>query len=476
MQGYQPYQEKLFSTINLREMIPANHLLLKVNNTINFSFIYELTEDLYCKRNGRPSIDPVLFFRMQMIGYLYGIKSDRQLCEEIQLNLAYRWFCGLNLEDKVPEHSSLTRIRDRFGVETYQAIFEKLLSQWIKTGVVKGKSMMSDASLVEANASLDSLVQREDGDPNARALKMYERQYHDFKEGKKQRTVSNQTHVSRTDPDATMVSRQGYHRKLTHKVHYSMDAKSRIITDCYVTTGAKHECTVLPERVEYHISTLGLTPQEWIADRGYGRGPTYAFLRGKNIRNYIPLHDINIGSGLLNQGDFNYDRATDRYRCPENHYLYPYNKPERNSVRRYRMLGRHCRECVLSTQCLPESQKHRARFIYRNLHQDEINRVRRRQKTSRFKKKLIERKWKIEGLFAEAKQYHGLRRAKYRGLKKFQIQCYMTALVQNIKRIIQIIFVFFYFLMFKKFSNLFKQIIYKLNCNYNLIFRNACLV
>ena len=108
-------------------MIPANHLLRKIDRVIDLDFIYDLTLDLYCSDNGRRFIDPVLFFRIQIIGYLYDIPSDRQLCEEVHLNLAYRWFCQLNLGDKIPDHSSLTRIRDRFGEETYLAIFERFI-------------------------------------------------------------------------------------------------------------------------------------------------------------------------------------------------------------------------------------------------------------------------------------------------------------------------------------------------------------
>jgi transposase len=240
MQGYQSYQERLFSIVNLSEMIPANHLLVKIDKALDLSFIYDLTKALYCKNNGRPSVDPVLFFRMQMVGYLYGIASDRQLCEEIHLNIAYRWFCRLNLEDKVPDHSSLTRIRDRFGVETYQAIFERLIKQWQQSGMIKGQRMISDANLFEANAGMNSLIKREDSGPNAKKiLKRYAQRYHDFKEGRKPRKVSNQTHVSKTDPQASLVSRKRVYRKLCYKTHYSIDAPSRIITDCHSTTGAR---------------------------------------------------------------------------------------------------------------------------------------------------------------------------------------------------------------------------------------------
>lgn len=456
MQGYKPYQEQLFSTVNLREMIPDKHLLIKIDKEIDFSFIYDLTKELYCNDNGRPSIDPVLFFRMQIIGYLFGIQSDRQLCEEIHLNIAYRWFCKLNLEDKVPDHSSLTKIRDRFGVDTFQKIFELLILQWKKEGIISGKRMISDASLVEADASMDSLVKREDGDPDARELKLYEQRYHDFKEGKKERKVSNQTHVSKTDPDATLVSRKGYYKKLNYKTHYSIDADSRMIVDCHATTGSKHECTVLPERAGYVLNRFTFAVKEWIADRGYGRGTTYEYFRSNGITTYIPLHSENLGEGKISRGEFQYDRENDRYLCPAGHYLYPYEKLEHGIMKRYRVTGGHCKICPLRETCLPDKYQNRSRFVYRSPHQDEIDDVRLRQNTSRFKKKLTERKWKIEGLFAEAKENHCLRRAKYRGILKFQIQCYMIAMVQNFKRLTSLIFAFFIYIFFaKKIKKLF---------------------
>lgn len=248
MQGRHVYEEESIVTIDLRALIPPNHLVFRVAKVVDLTFIYDLTKDLYCEDNGRPSVDPVLFFRMQLIGYLFGISSDRRLCEEVQLNLAYRWFCQLRFTDEVPDHSSFTRIRDRFGVERYRAIFDRLLQQLRAKGIVRGRRVMVDATLVEADASINSLVERPKSDPQARALTLYEQRYHDFKAGKKQRQVSNQTHVSASDPDATLVSRPGIYRKLYYKAHYTIDAESRMILDCHLTTGAHHECTVMPER------------------------------------------------------------------------------------------------------------------------------------------------------------------------------------------------------------------------------------
>ncbi|MCU7805478.1 MAG: transposase [Candidatus Thiodiazotropha sp. (ex Lucinoma borealis)] len=170
-----------------------------------------------------------------------------------------------------------------------------------------------------------------------------------------------------------------------------------------------------------------------MADKGYGRGPTYEQFHSLKIHTYIPLHDDNIGTGRLSRGEFTYDNCNDRYRCPDGHWMYPYDKPEKNIMNRYRMLGGHCKICSLRSTCLPDSQKNRAHFVYRSLHQSHIDKVRRRQSTRFFKTKLTELAWKVEGLFGEVKDNHCLRRTKYRGMANAQIQFYLTALTQNLK-------------------------------------------
>lgn len=216
---------------------------------------------------------------------------------------------------------------------------------------------------------------------------------------------------------------------------------NRIIIDTHASTGSAHECKVLPDRIVDIIRQFDI--QELVADKGYGRGPTYDLLDKHAIKHYIPLHSNNLGEGKISRGDFKYDRNNDRYVCPKNRYLYPYEKLEHGIMKRYRMVGGHCRKCDYSDQCLPDNLKHRARFIYRSPYQDKIDFVKKIQNTKLFKSKLLERKWKIEGIFAEAKALHCLSKAKYRGIKNFQIQCYVTAITQNIKRILNLILLFF---------------------------------
>ena len=210
--------------------------------------------------------------------------------------------------------------------------------------------MISDASLVE----------RECSDPESRELKAYERRYHDFKEGRRERKVSNQTHVSKTDPDSTLVSKGPAYKKLSYKTHYSIDADSHMIVDCHATTGSKHECTILPERANYILNHFTFKVKEWIADKGYGRGPTYEYFRSEDIITYIPLHSENLGEGKISRGEFQYDIESDRYICSEGHYLYPYDKLEHEIIKRYRIKGRHCKTCTLRETCLPDKYQNRA--------------------------------------------------------------------------------------------------------------------
>ena len=233
MQGRQKLSSPLFVSGDLDKFVPQTHKLRKIAKSLDFSFIADLTKHHYCPTNGRTSIDPVVYFKMQILKYLYGIPSDRQLCDEVHVNMAYRWFLNLSIEDKEPDHSSMTKIRDRLGEELFQTVFERIVLQCKKVGLIAGKQMVSDATLIEADAAKDSLV--------------LELKYNTNTLQVEPERISKTTHVSKTDPDA------------------------------HVTTGAQHECKILHGRVDYQIKRFKIQPKEWLADRGYGHGPTYDF-------------------------------------------------------------------------------------------------------------------------------------------------------------------------------------------------------
>ena len=548
MQGNHNFQPELFVQIDYEALIPSNHLLRRINKVLDLSFVKQLTKSFYSDTQGRPSIDPEVFFRICILGHIYGIKSDRQLCDEVAMNLAYRWFVGLTMSDEVPDHSSLTRVRDRLGVGCFASVFEQIVEQCRDAGLVPGKRIITDASLVEANASARKLERREqpaqaiegtdekqqspeavsqtvavkreqvgnyagkvDGDgssveASASAQKLERREQPtiavEIKDDKQQskeavsqtaavkrekvgnyagkvdgdgssveasasaqklerreqptmavevkdekqqsrevvsptavvkrEKVSNRTHVSKVDSDATLVNRQGYPRKLYHKVHYCADAASRVITDCHVTTGAYHETNVITQRIQYQQQRFGLPVEEVIADVGYSSGKNYKFFEEHQIRSYIPTAKFRMkpGKQVAHEGSFQYDPNKDIYTCQAGHALHP--KHAVGATKYYHIKKVHCNSCQWQDSCYL-GRRHTG--LYRNEHKAAIERVRRRQSSPVFKQRMIERSWKIEGLFAEAKERHGLRRAKYRGSDKVQIQAYLTGTAQNLKRL-----------------------------------------
>ena len=540
MQGRHNFQPELFVQIDYQALIPKHHLLRRIDKVLDLSFVKQLTKQFYSETQGRPSIDPEVFFRICILGHIYGIKSDRQLCEEVTMNIAYRWFVRLSMSDTVLDHSSLTRIRDRLGVGSFEAVFEQIVEQCRDAGLVPGKRIIADASLVEANASVRKLERREqpravegekhqsnvatsptgavkreqvstgtqvsqidgeassvvasasaqklarreqptatvevgdekhqsnaatsptavakreqvspdmqasqvDGEASMSAQKLARREQPtvavevaDEKQQSnvatsptavaKRARISNRTHVSPVDRDATLVNRAGYPMRLYHKVHCCIDASSRVITDCHVTTGADHENTVIRQRIEYQQERFGFQIEEVIADAGYSSGKNYQFFEEQQICSYIPMPRY--AKPVADNGSFEYDPKQDHYTCQAGHVLAP--KHAVRSTQYYYIKKTHCKNCQWQSSCYLGGVR---TCIARNKYKGAIERVQCRQDDPLFKQRMKERSWKIEGLFSEAKQQHGLGQAKYRGWEKVQIQAYGVGMAQNLKRL-----------------------------------------
>jgi transposase len=445
MQGQQQYQHQLFHYFDIESLIPQNHLLRKINQNVDLSFVRELTEPFYCQNNGRPSVDPEIFFRIILIGYLYGIDSDRQLCDEIQYNLAYRWFCKLRLEDKVIDHSSLTRIRDRFGLDTFNEFFIKIVEQCKEMGLVKGERIMTDGTLFQANASLDSLVPR---NQNEIAEKVKEKSKPGI-QAPEPRSISNKTHISSTDPDATLAFKSGTPRTLKYKAHMTIDADSRVVLDTKITTGATHESQVYLKQIETIEEDLKLNVNVAIADRAYGSGDIIQSLIDKKIEPNIPLFSGRSGTNKEPEG-FIYNKENNRYECPAGHYLNACPTINNNTIT-YHSKANDCASCQLKTTCKAKPKRFKKiRMITRHVHKELFDHVKQSMEKELFQKNLVERMWKMEGIISEAKQRHGLSRAKYRGLMKTQIQAYMVASVLNMKRLVAFFILLFIYAQIRK--------------------------
>ena len=436
MQGVHVFQSQTRTEIDLESFVEDNHLLRRVDRILDTSFVRELTASCYASGLGRPSIDPEVFFRMLLVAYLYGITSDRRLCEEIHYNLAYRWFCRLSLVDAVPDHSSLSRIRDRYGEEIFERAFEHVVTLCKQKGLVRQECrVMTDATLIAADASLNSLIHN-DPDKAQQEAEAGQR-CKGLMDSSSKRNVSNQTHRSRTDEDATLAQKRGTPRQLKYKVHQSIDADSRVILDTEVTTGAQHDNQPYLDQLERIENRYRITIDEAIADRGYGSAAILRKLQEQGTTTYIPLWSSRVGNSKYLKGELIYEREHNRFRCPQGKHLSP-NPAICDNHKRYVSSSADCRDCPQAASCPAKTRKAapHQRFVLRSLDQDLFEEVQGRMRDPTFKEKMSERMWKIEGLFGEAKQNHGLSRAKYRGRAKVQIQAYLSATVQNLNRLV----------------------------------------
>lgn len=440
MQGKLQSTEQSSVAFDFDSFIPKDHLLKKIDKIIDLNFIRKITEPCYCSNNGRPSIDPELFFRMLIIGYLHGIFSDRQLCREIHFNIAYRWFCKLGLSNKVPNHSSLTRIRDRLGINVFKEIFLNIIEQCKKLGLIKGICVMTDGTLFQANASLDSMVSNN---------KKVEQDLETNKlipgvQVPKIKEFNNKTHISSTDPDASLAFKKGTVRSLKYKNHLTIDADTRVILDTTITTGSTHESQVYLDQINAVEKNTAIKIQIAIADRAYGSGDIIQKLLDQNIKPNIPLFSGRSGKRDLEQEGFIYNKEQNFYICSQGKILLPYPGVVSNVIT-FHTVGDVCGSCTVKNSCTAKKYKNsNIRSVPHHVHKELFALVKQEMAKPDFRKSLSERMWKLEGLMSEIKLRHNMYRAKYRGINKVQIQAYMAAYVINVKRIVAYIFIFIF--------------------------------
>src|SRR5262244_411304 len=437
MMGSHARSEALFYYFRLEDQVPENHLLRLIDKHVSLEFVREQLKDSYSE-TGRPSIDPELLLRILLIGYLYGISSERKLVEELRMHLAWRWFTGLSFDQEIPHHSMFSKNRHgRFQEsQLFEQLFEQIVRQCVEVGLVRGQQLSVDGSFVEANAAKESRIPREQ---LAAAAEVHHtvRQY--LKELREQNPVEEPVHeqdqVSTTDPDSTYATKGGTPARLGYYDNYLVDNASCVIVGVQATAARMSQETVAAEDMLTRFAQWrGREPSSVVADATYGNGEFLHWLADRNITPYMPTRDSihRKRSPYFGPERFTYQPEHNRYICPAGQVLNYGGRVYRNHAFNYIGTRKKCGPCSLRPQCTS------AAFRGLIIHQNEPARQRARElvNTPEFAQAQRQRK-KVEALFAELKNQIGLRRLRLRRLRFVREQFLLAAVAQNIKRLVR---------------------------------------
>lgn len=561
------HKEKCFrthETLSLEQLVPKDNFYRQVEAKLDLGFVYDLVKASYARAVGRPSIDPIVFFKLQLIMFFEGIRSERQLMETVNLNLAHRWYIGYDFDETVPDHSSLSKIRSRYGLSVFQQFFEKIVELCLQAGLIWGQELYFDGTKVRANAAMESLVPRwflkakqhvqalfgsaatatesstppvapaqaeppvnppvlrllppctqrpvsaptgpnaepcpsvmieKSPEPPARMtvakpvvpatqtptatplqpltavpserrptlrvlarneapleptdpaitppgpsrrdwrIEKYDGQrLNEHRTATYQRTTDSQ--VSRTDPDATPMSRfTGDRSKLGYHTHYVVDGgKSRIILAALVTPASVMDNTPMLDLARWTRFRWHLNPKIAVGDTKYGTIENIVGLERDGLRAYVPMTDFSQRTKFYPAERFQYEAASDRYRCPQGVKLRLYSRREREELLVYRAPESICNQCPVKAECTGSRS---GRHIFRSFFQEYVDRVHAYHETAAYQKALRKRMVWVEPLFGEAKQWHQRAQFRLRGLRKVNMEELVTAAGQNIKRLVK---------------------------------------
>jgi transposase len=430
--------------VTLEELVPKDHLLRRIDAAVDFSFVHDLTAPLYCADNGRPPLDPTLMFKALFLGYLFGIRSERQLVREIEVNVAYRWFLGLSLREKVFDASTLSQNRRRrYRDESVaQAIFDRIVEQAMDLGLVEGRTLYTDSTHLKASANKN----RHDIVAASKSRAAYWAELDAAVEADRaahgqpplppappREPPQKPTKVSRTDPDSGYMVREGKPKGFFYLDHRTVDGRLGIITDSFATPASVHDSIPYLERLDRQRHRFALPVAVVGLDAGYASAAIAHGLTARGItgvtgyRNPTPPKP-----GMMRSSRFAYDPGTDTYRCPQGQSL-AYATTDRNGYRHYRSDPGLCRACPLLASCTTNAKAQRT--LTRHVWQDEREQVDANRLTAWGRLVYARRKETVERSFADAKQLFGHRYARFRGLVRVKVQCLLAAAAQNIKKI-----------------------------------------
>lgn len=443
MMGETPPSEALFYYFRLEDHIPENHLLRLIDRYIDLRFVRERLRSFYSDQ-GRPSIDPEVLLRMMLIGYLYGITSDRRLVEEVRMHLAYRWFTRLGFDQEVPDHSTFSKNRHgRFREsEVFRGLFEEIVRRCIAEGLVEGQRLSVDGTLIAANASQGSRVPKEALAEAAKVSRTVQEYLQELdaqnpapaSESPAKEPTPGQSKISTTDPDAAWARKRGP-AGLAYYDNYLIDNASRVILDVEATPALLSQEIRAAERMVGRIKRGGLSPESLGADKAYGTGEFFAWLLERGIQPHIPILDREYQKReRVTREQFRYEPLENAYYCPQGKKL-RYRGTRRNSRQHdamYTSTAEQCRGCPIKMKCISGAFRH----IYIHPQQSARDAVSALVGTPAYVRSRRERP-RIEALFAELKHRMGMGRVRLRRLWNVTEQFLLAATAQNIKRLVK---------------------------------------
>lgn len=433
--------------VTLEELMPQKHFLRDLDKCIDFSFIYEKVEALY-SNTGRPSVDPVMLVKMLLIGYLYGIESERRLEQEIRVNIAYRWFLGIELDEPVPDHSTISQLRRRkfSGTTIFQDIFDEIVRKCMEEGLVTGKLLLTDSTHIRANARNDLREVIEVPDTPSEYMQKLDREAYELGLIKEQveydTTKTKKVTKSITDTDSGLLNRPGKPNAFCYLNHQTCDSENGIITDVFVTPGNVSDNVPHTARIECQINKFDFHTKAICADAGYDSPEIYTAMSKAGIKSYIPIGSTgtpqkSIDGKLYDNTEFIYDRNEDIYICPNGKTLAYSSYRKGRGRKRYISKSSDCKSCPLKEKCIGNRQSQKT--IDRHLHADILQEQRNSIDTPEYFRAMRLRQIWCEGNFAHQKEQHNLRRTFKRGIEKVTEQCLLSACALNLKRLVKAI-------------------------------------
>ena len=468
------------ANLSLEDLVPQDHFYRHVERTLDLAFVRDLVKDCYAPI-GRPSVDPIVFFKLQLAMFFEGIRSERRLMDVAADRLSLRWYLGYDLHEKLPDHSSLSKIRDRYGVTIFRRFFDRIVEQCQQAGLVWGKELYFDSTQVEANADRDKMLPRfyvdamhehlaalfpeadvtPQAEPDVEAalnlirlpvdlppaveaeLATKNAARHDWiaELGRPDRAETHGSYqrqsdiwVNTTDPDATLMHKKGGGTAIGYHTHYAVDGgNARIILDVLVTPSEVMDNQPMRDLLWHVCCRWHLQPAFACGDATYGTIENIVALERANIRAYTPLTDFDHRRPFFGRDAFTYDAEQDHYTCPGGALLLRHKMKHTERVVVYRAAAEICNACPLKAKC---TESDAGRQVHRSFDEAYLELVRSYHETEAYKKAMRKRKVWVEPLFGEAKQWHRLERFRLRLLEKVNIEALVTASGQNLKRLL----------------------------------------